>query len=116
MRKVTEKEINYFRTALAMCGLGVSNQSAELILRCFHESKRMGGSFDLKTACEIQVEVDEKYKGVKPPPHITIEDMDKFYDKAVEIFHEKKAEDELSTKTILYELKTLIEEKKNIFQ
>jgi hypothetical protein len=115
MRKITDKEIHYFKTALGMCGIEVSDAVSEVILLCHKEIKKMGGNFDLMTSCKIRAEVDEKYKSLKTPPHITIEDMEGFYDKAVEIFHDKKREDELATKSILYELKNLIETKKQKF-
>jgi hypothetical protein len=115
MRKITDKEIHYFKTALGMCGLSVSNPVSEIILLCHSETKKMGGNFDLMTASKIQATVEEKYELLKTPPHITIKDMDDFYNKAVEIFHDKKREDELATKSILYELKTLIETKKQEF-
>lgn len=115
MRKIKDKDINYFKTALAMCGVMVSDAAAEVILLCHRESERMGGNFDLMTACKIRTEVEGKYESSKTPPYVTIEDIDIFYEKAVDIFHDKKKEDELATKLILYELKKLIETKKQEF-
>ncbi len=98
-----------------MCGLGVSDFSTELILRCFYETQKMGGNFDINTACKIRAMVEKKHEDLEIPPSITIEDVDGFYNKAVEIFHEKKENDELSSKLILYELKKLIETKRQEF-
>jgi hypothetical protein len=51
--------------ALNMVGLNVNIPACELILRAQESMLEMKGNFDLKTACKIQVEVDEKYAEIK---------------------------------------------------
>ena len=108
-----DKDIQYMRLGLAMCGVGVSNCTAEIILRVFEASKRMGGDFDLMTASKIQADVEEKYAR-KFVPHITIDGLEKFYDDTVDQFHTRSEDDPLTPNMFLDALRNLIEHHKDI--
>jgi len=51
-------------TALNMVGLNISMKSTELIKEAINHMEKMGGKFDLMTACEIKVKIDEKYSKI----------------------------------------------------
>lgn len=107
-----DKEVQYMRIALGMCGVGVSNCTAEIILRVFEETKRMGGDFDLATAAKIQVEAEEKY--TKIIPCVSISGLEKFYDDTVDQLHTRGDKDPLTPDMIITALKELIETHKDI--
>lgn len=108
-----DKDVQYMRVALGMCGVGVTNCTAEIILKVFEASKRMGGDFDLKTAAKIQTEVEEKHTR-KFVPHITIDGLEKFYDDTVEQLHTRSEDDPLTPNMFLDALKNLIEHHRDI--
>ena len=108
-----DKQIQHMRIALGMCGIGVSNCTAEIILKVFEATNRMGGDFDLMTAAKIQVETEEKY-AQKFTPSISVEGLDRFYDDTVNQLHSRSEEDPLTVDMILNALKHLIEEHRDI--
>ena len=55
------QEVHILMTALNMVGLNVNMKSAELIKEAINHIEKMGGKFDLMTACEIKVKIDDKY-------------------------------------------------------
>jgi predicted SpoU family rRNA methylase len=59
------QETHVLMTALNMVGLNVSMKSAELIKEAINHIEKMGGKFDLETACKIQEVVNEKYQQIK---------------------------------------------------
>lgn len=111
--KEEDKEVQYMRISLGMCGIGVSNCTAEIILKVFEASKRMGGDFDLMTAAKIQTETEEKYV-TRIVPSITIDGLEKFYDDSVDQLHTRDEKDPLTVNMILEALKHLIENHRDI--
>jgi hypothetical protein len=55
-------DVHILLTALNMVGLNVNMKSAELIKEAINAMEKMAGKFDLETACNIKVKVDEKYR------------------------------------------------------
>lgn len=108
-----DKDIQFMRVSLGMCGVGVSNCTAETILKVFKATKKMGGDFDLKTAAKIQTEVEEKHAR-KYVPHVTIGGLEKFYDDTVEQLHTRPENDPLTVNMFLDAFKNLIEHHKEI--
>lgn len=108
-----DKQVQYMRVALGMCGIGVSNCTAEIILKVFEATNRMGGDFDLETASKIQVETEEKY-AQRFIPSITVEGLDRFYDDTIDQLHTRNPEDPLTVEMVLNALKHLIEEHRDI--
>ncbi len=107
-----DKDVQYMRTALGMCGVGVSDCTSEIILRVFDSIKEMGGDFDLMTAAKIQAEVEEKYN--KIIPCVSISGLEKFYDDTVDQLHTRGDENPLTPDMIVAALKELIETHKDI--
>ena len=58
------QEVHILMTALNMVGLNVNMKSAELIKEAINHIEKMGGKFDLMTACEIKVKIDDKYSKI----------------------------------------------------
>jgi hypothetical protein len=58
------QETHVLMTALNMVGLNVSMKSAELIKEAINHIEKMGGKFDLMTACKIKEKIDEKYSKI----------------------------------------------------
>jgi hypothetical protein len=108
-----DKDIQYMRVALGMCGVGVSNCTAEIILRVFEATKKMGGDFDLMTAAKIQTETEEKYIQ-KFTASITVKGLEEFYDDTVEQLHTRSEDDPLTVTMMMDALKNLIEHHKDI--
>lgn len=54
-------KISATRIGLGMCGLGVSDSTAEIIVRVQESLEKMGGSFSLSDAIEIESEVMKKH-------------------------------------------------------
>ena len=108
-----DKDIQYMRVALGMCGVGVSNCTAEIILRVFEATKKMGGDFDLMTAAKIQTETEEKY-AQKFTASITVKGLEEFYDDTVDQLHTRSEDDPLTVKMMMDALKNLIEHHKDI--
>lgn len=92
-------KVALMRIALGMCGLGVSDSTAEIIVRVQEELEKKGGDFSLSDAVSIECEVMQKYNG----SFISVESIKKIYDKI-----SKKPED-YTTEEILGSLKILIE-------
>lgn len=61
MKNPTKKQIANLQLALGMAGLATNLPSCDLILRVQASVRKMGGGFDLKTACEIGALVEQKY-------------------------------------------------------
>jgi len=101
-----EKRVQYMRISLGLCGIGVSNSTAEIICRVSDSVAEMGGEFDLKTAVKIQVEVEQKYSAMNPA--ISVEELEKLY-QSVLGDREKVTTDEL-----LDSLKRIIETNREI--
>ena len=108
-----DKDIQYMRVALGMCGVGVSNCTAEIILRVFESTKKMGGDFDLMTAAKIQTETEEKYTQ-KFTASITVKGLEEFYDDTVDQLHTRSEDDPLTVTMMMDALKNLIEHHKDI--
>lgn len=108
-----DKDIQYMRISLGMCGVGVSNCTAEIILKVFEVTKKMGGDFDLETAAKIQTEIEEKYTR-KFTSSITVKGLEEFYDDTVDQFHTRSEDDPLTVNMIMDALKNLIEQHKDI--
>jgi hypothetical protein len=108
-----DKDIQYMRVALGMCGVGVSNCTAEIILRVFEATKKMGGDFDLMTAAKIQTETEEKYTQ-KFTASITVKGLEEFYDDTVDQLHTRSEDDPLTVTMMMDALKNLIEHHKDI--
>ena len=108
-----DKDIQYMRVALGMCGVGVSNCTAEIILKVFEATKKMGGDFDLMTAAKIQTETEEKYTQ-KFTASITVKGLEEFYDDTVDQLHTRSEDDPLTVKMMMDALKNLIEHHKDI--
>jgi hypothetical protein len=108
-----DKDIQHMRVALGMCGVGVSNCTAEIILKVFELTKKMGGDFDLSTAIKIQTEIEEKYTQ-KFTASITVKGLEEFYDDTVDQFHTRSEEDPLTVTMMMDALKNLIEQHKDI--
>jgi hypothetical protein len=112
---IKDKDVQYMRIALGMCGIGVSNCTTEIILKTFQATKKMKGDFDLMTAAKIQVETEEKYSS-KFVPAVTIDGLEKFYEETVK---ELNASDPNLVNsgpalTILNSLRNLIENHRDI--
>jgi hypothetical protein len=108
-----DKDIQYMRIALGMCGVGVSNCTAEIILRVFEVTKKMGGDFDLMTAAKIQAEIEEKYTR-KFTSSITVKGLEEFYEDTVDQFHTRPEDDPLTVSMMMDAFKNLIEKHKDI--
>lgn len=59
------QEVHHLMTALNMVGLNVNMRVASLIREAISAMDKMGGKFDLETACKIQEVVNEKYQQIK---------------------------------------------------
>ena len=57
-----EKKVTYLRIGLGFCNIGVSDQTAEKIIRVYEKCLEVGDDFTIKDAVEIDVEIDRKYK------------------------------------------------------
>ena len=108
-----DKEVQHMRIALGMCGIGVSNCTAEIILRTFDATSRMGGNFDLMTAAKIQTEVEEKH-ALKFKPGISINGLEEFYNDTVNQLHSRGEDDPLTVDMIIKALNNLIETHRDI--
>jgi hypothetical protein len=108
-----EERVQYTRLAMGLCGIGVSNATAEIFCLVNDAVQEMKGYFDLKTAAEIQVGVEQKYAN-KFVSGITVGDLEKFYDDTVDQLHTRNEEDPLTPNMILNALKNLIETNKEI--
>jgi hypothetical protein len=108
-----EKRVQYTRLSLGLCGIGVSNATAEIVFRVNDAILEMEGDFDLITAAKIQTEVEEKYAR-KFIPSITIDGLEKFYDDTVNQLHTRNEEDPLTIEMVLNALKNLIETNREI--
>jgi hypothetical protein len=113
MEEDKRNDVQHMRIALGMCGIGVSNCTAEIILRTFEATDRMGGDFDLMTAAKIQTEVEEKY-AQKFTPGITINGLEEFYNDTVNQIHSRGEEDPLTVDMIIKALSNLIETHRDI--
>lgn len=51
--------------ALGMSGIATDIPTADLILRVFNAMEKMGGDFDLMTACKIQQDVLDEYELIR---------------------------------------------------
>jgi len=108
-----EKRIQYTRISLGLCGIGVSNATAEIVCRVNDAILEMEGDFDLATAARIQTEVEEKYAS-KFRSAISVEGLEKFYDDTVDQLHTRNEEDPLTIDMVLNALRNLIETNKEI--
>ena len=94
----------HMRIGLGMCGIGVTDSTAEIIWRFFDAMEKMGGDFDLKTSSMIEAEVIEKYSKLDEPK-ISVKDLSEFLSSL-----EKK--EDLSLNLAFSEIEKLIEDKK----
>ncbi len=108
-----DKEVQHMRIALGMCGIGVSNCTAEIILRTFDATNKMGGDFDLMTAAKIQTEVEEKH-ALKFTPGITVKGLEDFYNDTVNQLHSRDENDPLTVDMVVKALSNLIETHRDI--
>lgn len=95
----------YMRIGLGMCGIGVGDVTAEIIVRTYEEIQKMEGNFSLEDAARIEAEVNLKY-GIKFLPIKVIED---FYDDTIDQIHTRPKEDPVTPDMIAKALKNLIE-------
>ena len=57
----SNKEAHKLMIALNMVGLNVNIPACRLIMKAQEAISKMGGKFDLETACKIQVENDDYF-------------------------------------------------------
>jgi hypothetical protein len=61
MQSKSNKEAHKLMIALNMVGINANIPACRLILKAQEAVNKMGGKFDLETACKIQVENDEYF-------------------------------------------------------
>lgn len=66
-----ENNIKYFKMALALSGIAVSDFTAELIIELWDGIIKKGGKFSVKDSVEIEFRVMHKYRKVVAGKHKT---------------------------------------------
>jgi len=56
-----EDKINYMRIALGLQKIGITNAMADQIIRTYEEILKLGGSFSINHAAEIEIAIRTKY-------------------------------------------------------
>ena len=97
----------YMRMGLGMCGIGVSDITAEIIIRTYEEIQRMKGDFSLEDAARIETEVIKKYE--EHNKFLSLKAIEDFYDDTIEQIHTRPEEDPVTPEMIAKAFKKLIE-------
>jgi hypothetical protein len=97
----------YMRMGLGMCGIAVSDITAEIIIRVYEELQKMGGDFSLRDASRIESEVTQKYE--ESNNFLSIKAIEDFYDDTINQIHTRSEEDPVTPDMIVKALKNLIE-------
>lgn len=100
-------KVEYMRMALGICGLGVSDMTAEIIVRVYQGIEKMGGEFSLMDAAKIEAEVQEKYYSQQKL--IPIKKLEDLYDDTVDQLHTRPEEDPLTPEMIIDAMAKVIE-------
>ena len=62
MSMTNKDKTNYTRLGLSMCGIGVDNQTAEVIWRTIEGIQKKKGKFSISDAVDIKVSVEKTYE------------------------------------------------------
>jgi hypothetical protein len=57
-----EQKISFIRIALAMQGIGVTNETADRIVQTYEKVLEKGGKFSVEDAVVVEYSLDKKYR------------------------------------------------------
>jgi hypothetical protein len=57
-----EQKISFIRIALAMQGIGVTNETADRIVQTYEKVLEKGGKFSVEDAVMVEYSLDKKYR------------------------------------------------------